>query len=50
MGKLTGSRKVELDTDWINLLIEQTRPYEAGIPLFIKNNINWHTKIQEFPK
>lgn len=48
VGKLTGSRKVELDLDWINLLIEETR--EANIPIFLKNNINWHIKIQEFPK
>lgn len=47
VGKLTGSRKVELDLDWINLLIYETDM--AHIPLFIKNNINWHVKIQEFP-
>lgn len=48
VGKLTGSRKVELNIDWVNSLIEETQ--EANIPLFIKDNINWHIKIQEFPK
>jgi len=48
VGKLTGSKKVELDTDWINILLEETA--EANIPIFLKNNLNWHIKIQEFPK
>ena len=48
VGKLTGSRKIELDTDWINLLLEYSR--NMDIPIFLKDNLNWHIKIREFPK
>ena len=47
VGKLTGSRKVKLDTDWINFLLYQSD--KAGIPIFLKDNLKWHVKIQEFP-
>lgn len=49
VGKLTGSKKVKLDTSWINLLIGDCT-LKAGIPIFLKNNLNWPEKIQEFPK
>lgn len=48
IGKLTGSRKVPLQKEWVQSLIDQARQY--NIPIFIKNNVGWPEKIQEFPK
>lgn len=48
IGKLTGSRKVRLQYDWVENIIKQARV--KNIPIFIKNNIKWKEKIQEFPK
>jgi protein gp37 len=49
IGKLTGSRRVRLDPDWVkNILFEAS---DHNIPLFIKNNVGWPgEKIQNFPK
>lgn len=47
IGKLTGSKKIPLQKQWVkNILIEAR---ENKIPVFIKDNVNWHKKIQEFP-
>jgi len=52
IGKLTGSRKVELNPAWVWDLIHKARDCR-GIPVFIKNNIleNYpeFPKLQEFP-
>ncbi len=48
IGKLTGSKKVFLQDHWVDGLIRQAR--YLNIPIFVKNNVNWHKKIQEFPK
>lgn len=48
IGKLTGSKKVQLQKEWVNSLVRETRA--RNIPLFLKDNLNWHEKIQEFPK
>jgi protein gp37 len=52
IGKLTGSRKVELKEAWVEDIVEEAKRH--GIPVFIKNNIlKEHPsipKIQEFPK
>lgn len=48
VGKLTGSKKVPLDTDAVEYIIKEARA--RNIPLFLKNNLNWSKKIQEFPK
>lgn len=48
IGKLTGSKKVKLEVSWVNHIIEESR--KKGIPIFIKNNIKWPIKVQEFPK
>jgi len=47
VGKLTGSKKVKLNNEWILSIKNDCR--QLGIPIFLKNNINWHEKIQEFP-
>jgi protein gp37 len=48
IGKLTGSRRIKLQKEWVEKLIEQARGLD--IPIFIKNNVNWHKRIQEFPR
>lgn len=48
VGKLTGSRKVKLESEWVEEIIEKARHW--SIPLFLKDNLNWPKKIQEFPK
>jgi len=48
IGKLTGSKKVPLDKAWVQTLLDSAR--KRNIPVFIKNNVGWPEKIQEFPK
>jgi protein gp37 len=48
IGKLTGSKKVKLEKEWVEYIIREARA--RGIPLFLKNNLKWSEKIQEFPK
>lgn len=48
IGKLTGSRKVPLQKEWVESIISEAR--EKHIPVFVKNNVQWCEKIQEFPK
>jgi protein gp37 len=47
IGKLTGSRKVPLQKEWVQSLVDQAR--SRRIPIFIKDNVGWATRIQEFP-
>jgi len=47
IGKLTGSRKIPLQKEWVQSLINQAR--NLSIPVFVKNNVGWPEKIQEFP-
>lgn len=47
VGKLTGSRRVKLERKWVEDIINEARNH--NIPIFIKNNVNWPDKIQEFP-
>jgi len=47
IGKLTGSRKVPLQKEWVQSLIDQAR--SRNIPVFVKNNVGWPEKIQYFP-
>jgi len=47
IGKLTGSKKVKLEKHWVKNLIHDCR--EVNIPIFLKNNLKWSEKIQEFP-
>lgn len=48
IGKLTGSKKIPLNKDWVSKIILMAR--EDKIPVFVKDNVKWHRKIQEFPK
>lgn len=48
IGKLTGSKKVKLERRWVEHIIREARA--RGIPIFIKDNVGWHEKIQEFPE
>ncbi len=47
VGKLTGSKKIKLQNEWVENILKQARQQE--VPIFIKDNIKWHKKIQEFP-
>jgi len=33
---------------WVEQLINEYKKF--NVPIFLKNNLNWHEKIQEFPK
>jgi len=49
IGKLTGSgNKIPFQRAWVLTLLNQARSHK--IPVFIKNNVRWSEKIQEFPK
>ena len=48
IGKLTGSKKIKLEGEWVKNILAKAR--EKNIPVFIKNNVKWKEKIQEFPK
>lgn len=48
IGKLTGSKKIKLQEEWVINIINQTRRYK--IPIFLKDNLNWEEKIQEVPR
>jgi len=49
IGVETGNRinKVIPEPEWIQSIINNAKT--VGIPVFIKNNVNWSEKIQEFP-
>lgn len=49
VGAETGKRKEKIipKTEWIDSLIENARAEE--IPLFLKDNLYWNEKIQEYP-
>jgi protein gp37 len=48
IGKLTGSKKIKLEKEWVENILRQAR--EKDVSVFIKNNVGWKRKIQEFPK
>ena len=48
IGAQTGPRAVRPKPQWIEKVINQAR--EAAIPVFLKDNLFWHEKIQEFPE
>ncbi len=49
LGAETGHRKgkIKPEKQWITSIIDNARA--EGIPLFIKDNVNWLERIQEFP-
>lgn len=51
VGKLTGSKKVQLKVEWIQRIADEAA--QLGIPIFFKNNLQEQFpqfKLQEFPK
>jgi protein gp37 len=48
IGKLTGSKRVKLDNYWVWRILNEARSH--NIPVFIKNNVGWPEKIQDFPR
>jgi len=48
IGKLTGSKRVKLDSYWVSRILNEARDHD--IPVFIKNNVGWPEKVQEFPQ
>lgn len=47
VGAQTGPKAKEPKKEWVQAIIEQCR--EANIPIFLKDNLKWSEKIQEFP-
>jgi protein gp37 len=48
IGGMTGYNAVEAKCEWVQGLIDQYRA--AGVPCFVKDNLKWPEKIQEWPK
>lgn len=48
IGKLTGSRKVRLDPQWVEDIVE--RADVCGIPVFLKDSLKWPDARREFPE
>lgn len=47
IGAQTGPGAVKPEAEWVRNLIDQYRA--GGVPLFLKDNLNWPEKIQEWP-
>ena len=47
VGAQTGPGAVPPKPEWVQSIIDQCR--EAGVPVFLKNNLYWPEKIQEYP-
>jgi protein gp37 len=47
VGAQTGPGAVPPKPEWVQNIIDQCRA--AGVPIFLKNNLNWPEKIQEWP-
>jgi len=48
IGAMTGSGAVKPKPEWVQGLLDQYRA--AGVPVFLKDNLHWPEKIQEWPK
>lgn len=48
VGAQTGPGAVKPKPEWVQSIIEQCKA--ADVPLFLKDNLNWPEKIQEFPE
>ena len=48
IGAMTGPSAVKPDPAWVQGLIDQYRA--AGVPVFLKDNLKWPEKIQEWPR
>jgi protein gp37 len=47
IGKLTGSRRIKLNGDWVHDIINEAERHD--IPFFLKHNLGWNYKNQEYP-
>ena len=47
IGAKTGSRKFQPPKHWVEALIAYARHFDCAV--FLKNNLNWHESIKEFP-
>jgi protein gp37 len=47
IGAQTGKDSVQPKAEWVQSIIDQCRA--AGVPVFVKNNLNWNDVIQEYP-
>ncbi len=47
VGAQTGPKAIKPKPEWVQTIIEDCRT--AGVPIFLKNNLNWPEKIQEVP-
>ncbi len=47
IGAMTGPGAVEADPEWVYGLTAQYQ--QSGVPVFLKDNLKWPVKIQEFP-
>lgn len=48
VGAQTGPGAVPPKPEWVQNIIDQCR--YVGVPVFLKNNLNWPEKIQEWPE
>lgn len=48
VGAQTGPGAVKPKPEWVQSIIDQCR--SAGVPIFLKDNLNWPEIIQEFPE
>lgn len=48
VGAQTGLKAIKPQSEWVQSIIGQCR--QANIPIFLKSNLNWPDKIQEWPE
>ena len=48
IGQLTKAKRWPIQPIWIEAILSFSRAY--NVPVFIKNNVGWPKKIQDFPK
>lgn len=48
VGAQTGSGAIPPKKEWVQKIIDQCRT--SSVPVFLKNNLNWTEKIQEYPE
>jgi protein gp37 len=48
IGKLTGSKKIKLQQDWVTSILAECD--FQNVPVFLKNNLGYGKLTQEFPK
>ena len=48
VGAQTGPGAIKPKKEWVQNLIDIAREY--NVPIFLKDNLNWPEKIQEYPR